>query len=68
MLRQSYKCTQCNLLGFVLLPDDASVLKAINTMMDHHNRIMPTCAFHVDNITVYPPTEEPNSEDLTNES
>jgi hypothetical protein len=58
MLKQPYKCNKCNLLGIVLLPDRCGVVQAVNIMRDHHDQENPSCKFHVDNITVFKPSED----------
>lgn len=58
MLMQPYKCTKCDFLGIVRLPDRCGVVQAVNIMRDHHDKYQKNCQFHVDNIVVYPPTDD----------
>lgn len=60
---QPYKCILCGYQGRVTLPDDATVLRAINTIKRDHAARSPHCTFSIDTIIVDQPLKDDGTAD-----
>lgn len=50
---QRYKCTLCGLHTMTEIPDEATIVAAINRLKEDHDNKVKNCPFHVKNIEIY---------------
>lgn len=54
-MRQPYKCDKCGLHSEVPIHENCGVVQAVYLIQEDHDNLTSVCAFHVDNIVIFPP-------------